>query len=515
MPIAFRATSAVGTNASGTSLWLSRPSYVVNDLFVAVFQTSIEETTITPPTGWTLVFRRDSLAGLLAVYYRVATASESTSWQWTFNATLKAAGAILSYSGVSTSNPIDVSASQTTSNSTTVTAPSVTTTANGSLVVAAFGTRRDTTVSTPSGTTSRQQYENNATIGCSFRLVDFEKALAGSTGNKVATLGASNENEGGQIALRSANTAPNAPTLVSPVNSVTIDRTVTNRFDWTFSDPDPGDSQSEFQLRIRLQGNTLWDVDVTSETPTTHHDLAGGTLAAGDYEWQVRTRDAQGVQGPFSALDMFTAATPPAGPTITAPGVDETISVEDYTVTWSTPAQSDYQLRRVGDLAGTPDTGTVYFDTGTVVSSSARSRSVNFPDNGQTEHVQLRVRRDGLWSPWSTVRVAVSYTVPETPTLAVSVFQAPVYGRQVDAGLRVTPTFPTPGADVPAVESYDVSRRRTVLGVPVAGSEIRVAAQHIPSSTFKDWTVVSRVVYSYRIRARGDNGTSVYSSWTL
>ena len=298
-----------------------------------------------------------------------------------------------------------------------------------------------------------------------------------------------------------ANQPPNAPVLNSPI-STTINRQVTNRFDWTFSDDDDGDTQSEFTLQIREQGEATLDVDVTEETPTTHYDLPGGTLAAGDYEWRVRTRDALGEQGPYSSWEPFTAEDPPAGPTITAPGNDETISTENYTVEWSAAEQDDYQLRRVADDAGSPDTGTVYFDTGTVASSSTRSLSVEFPDNDRWEHIQLRVRRSGLWSPWASVRVEVSYTPPATPT-AVVVADTP------EGAIGVSADHPTPGTGEPDVVSMDVRRRN----VGDSGSGIRIAAGVAPSGTHVDWTVASGKPYEFAVRAYGDNGTSVTSAW--
>jgi len=303
------------------------------------------------------------------------------------------------------------------------------------------------------------------------------------------------------MTLTVPNVPPDAPNLLSPVGT-TINRTVTNRFDWDFSDPDTGDTQSEFQLQIRLQGETATAVDVTSETITTHYDLPGGTLAAGDYEWRVRTRDALGEQGPYSSWEPFTADDPPAGPTVTSPVNEGTIGTEQFEVTWSASEQDAYQLRRLADAAGSPDTTTVYFDTGQVNSSGARSRLVDFPVNDRTEHVQVRVLRNTLWSPYSTVRVSVSYTPPETPT-AVLTADTP------SGAITVSATHPTPGTDVPDVESFRVFRR------PAGDTSdgIRIAVNRPPSGTHVDRTVASGRDYQYRVQAIGDNGTSAFSAW--
>jgi hypothetical protein len=223
----------------------------------------------------------------------------------------------------------------------------------------------------------------------------------------------------GLIVITELNQAPNAPTGLSP-DGVTIDRTVTQRFSWTFSDPDPDDSESKHDLRYRASGTATWTV-VSGTTPNQFHDFPGGTFAAGDYEWQVRTYDAQGAVGPYSASAFFTAADPPAGPTITDPVNGGTIASETYPVQWSTPEQASYQARRVeDDGAGNPDPTTVYAATGEVPSATARAHTLTFETNNRDEHVQVRIKANGLWSTWSSVRVTVSYTPPAAPTVNVT-----------------------------------------------------------------------------------------------
>lgn len=306
------------------------------------------------------------------------------------------------------------------------------------------------------------------------------------------------------------NEPPNAPALDHPTSGATVDRTSTTRLRWTFDDPDDGDTQSQYQLQVREQGETATVVDVTVETPNEYHDLPGGTLVEGGFEWRVRTWDAAGEQGPWSGWEPFVAATPPPGPTITDPSDGQTIPSESYVVAWSTSEQGAYELRRVADDAGSPDTEDVLWDSGTVQSSGARSRTVEFPANGQWEHVQLRIRRDGLWSPWASKRVEVSYTPPAVPTVTVTVHQVMVDGLLRDAGLAVSADHPTPAGDQPDVVSMDVHRRR----VGESGDGIRVATDLDPSGQHIDFAVASGVAYEYRVRAIGDNDTRTWSAWT-
>lgn len=299
------------------------------------------------------------------------------------------------------------------------------------------------------------------------------------------------------------NEAPNAPTLESPSAGQSIDRTAGRVFSWTFNDDDDGDSQSQYQIQIRhLGGATV--VDVTDETPTPSHTLEGNTLPAeGDYEWRVRTWDSAGADGPWSSWRQLTAVEPPAAPTITAPLAGATISAENFTVTWSAVEQDAYQLRRVADDGGgSPDTGTVYFDSGVVATTGSRSRVVSFETNGRVEHVQVRVRSKGLWSLWASVDVDVDYTPPPDPTAIVAADVPP-------GAVTISAVFDEPVDPEPAVIFFDVWRRVTSEG----GDGVRIASDLAPAASFKDWHVASGWDYEYRVRLWGNNGVSSWSAW--
>jgi hypothetical protein len=293
------------------------------------------------------------------------------------------------------------------------------------------------------------------------------------------------------------NQAPNAPTNLTPAGGTVIDRTITQRFDWDFSDPDAGDTQSKYDLRYRVVGAGTWTDILNQSTTNTFHDFAGGTFAAGDYEWQVRTYDAQGTVGPYSSSALFTAASPPTAPTITDPINNQVIGANSYTMLWSASNQASYQVRTVADNAGAPNTGTVYTDTGEVVSSTDRARSVAFAVNSRFEHVQVRVKYQGLWSTWASVRVEVSYTPPPTPTFQL------IAGTST---LDVDITNPAPGAGEPTVTSNDVY-------VNDGGGEERKVTGVAQSGTWTYRTPVSGRNYSafVRVVAHGDNGTSTSS----
>jgi hypothetical protein len=300
----------------------------------------------------------------------------------------------------------------------------------------------------------------------------------------------------GQIVITALNANPNAPGALSPAGGAIIDRTIAQRFSWTFSDPDAGDTQSKYDLQYRLVGAGSWTT-VTATTPNAFSDFAASALTAGDYEWQARNYDAQGLVSPWSSSAFFTAATPPGAPTITAPLSGGTVGNDPSLVSWSAPTQASYQLRKLADLAGSPDTGTIYYDSGEVVDAAARSQSLPFPVNNRWEHVQVRIKAGGLWSPWSSVRVDVSYTPPGTPTLVVTPSDA---AASIDVAIA--------NVDPPAVTN-DLYRR-----VAGDGTGIRIATGLALNSHYQDRTVASGVDYEYSARAVAANGTSATGDWT-
>lgn len=295
--------------------------------------------------------------------------------------------------------------------------------------------------------------------------------------------------------------APNAPTLNSPANNTTLDRTIVQRFAWMFSDPEAGDSQSKYDIRFSADNGATWTT-YTNSSPNNYHDLQAGALAAGAWQWQVRTYDSQGNVGPWSASNFFTAATPPNAPTITSPTSGGTVSGDPFTVTWSTPNQTSYQLQRVADNGGSIDTSTVYFDSNETASTSARSLSVAFPVNARYEWLRLRVKNAGLWSTWTQIRVLVSYTPPPAATGRTATVD------NVQGIIDVAWTSPAPTGSQPPVTSVSVWRSRDG-GI----TSERVATGQGATGFWRFWTPASGVSYFFAIQTLADNGTSTTSSW--
>jgi len=187
--IAFRSADSDGV-ASG-NLTINKPTGTVqDDVMIGTIGVRPETVTITPPSGWTLVRRIDNAnanANSLAVYYKVAGASEPASYTWTISTNTGAAGGIQTFSGVDTTNPIDVENGQTTASGLLHATPSVVTTVDNAMLVTSHTFSSATTWTPPTGMTEGfdvlgglQATEGNYVL----------QATAGATGEKTATAAA-------------------------------------------------------------------------------------------------------------------------------------------------------------------------------------------------------------------------------------------------------------------------------------------------------------------------------------
>lgn len=296
------------------------------------------------------------------------------------------------------------------------------------------------------------------------------------------------------------NQAPTAPTGLTPAAG-SVDRTVVQRFAWTVNDPDAGDSQSQadVQWRTNNSGSTGAWQPVTVTGPNPWWDAPAGTFPAGGIEWQVRSYDAQGLVGPWSASAFATAGTSPPAPTITSPVSGATIPTSSVTVTFSEPGLDGFDWRVLADKAGVADPTVVVNAGNTVTGPTGRAFTVTGLPNGVTVHFQVRVSYQGLKSTWADQANPVSYTAPPKPTVVLA-------GNDTTGALLVTATNPTPTGTQPAVTVNEVwvddgagfTRRKTDLAPNGAW------AYRLPLSG-RDYTNAVRVV---AVAANGTTTTS-------
>ena len=216
--IALRAASSAQVS-NGSSLTLSRPAGVVaDDVLLAVIDVRGLPSITTPP-GWSLV-RTDSNGTALrqALYVRTAQAGEPTSYTLGFGNKYSVSGAVLAYTGVSTSQPIDGATGLANASSNSISSTALTTTVSDTAVVGFFGTATNTTVSPPSG--MREQAEIAAGRDkVTSEAADLLQPGAGSTGARIATSTAAAVNIGQLVALRPADAPSDAELPTAPTSA--------------------------------------------------------------------------------------------------------------------------------------------------------------------------------------------------------------------------------------------------------------------------------------------------------
>lgn len=205
----FVSVSNGALSSDGTSLGVFRPTGVTaGDLLIAHVSTD-NANTFSAPSGWTLLaaLQTGGVGDVSAGYfYKVAGGSEPSSYTFTWGSAELATASVAAYRGVDTTNPIVVS-SFVTGDSSTPTAPSVTTTTGNAGVLRSF-TADDRSLPSPtsnvypSGTTGRYAFQSPSGTGVTTGGADSVQVAAGATGTASFTLSGGQRWIAATIALR-------------------------------------------------------------------------------------------------------------------------------------------------------------------------------------------------------------------------------------------------------------------------------------------------------------------------
>jgi hypothetical protein len=288
------------------------------------------------------------------------------------------------------------------------------------------------------------------------------------------------------------NQPPNAPILDTKSNFDATDNAV---FSWTYNDPDPSDNQSAYQLEIIDvgTGSTVYDTGKVAST-TSSHTLPAGTLVNNkQYQWRVKTWDNSDTEGAWSDYATFYTSAKPSV-TITNLTEGQTIITSSLTVQWSmsdpeSEGQSAYQIK-LTDMSDT-----VLYDTGKVIDSVSRSRTLGYELENHTDYkVKISVwdGRD-VKSEEQVISIHVSFTPPAEPNVTTT-------SNSQNASITINIEHPTPVDPQPTVIYSDVFRRKQG-----ESNWMRIATG--VQNSFTDYTPASGIVYEYKVRAWGDNET--------
>lgn len=151
-----------------------------------------------------------------------------------------------------------------------------------------------------------------------------------------------------------------------------------------------GSAQTKADLQRSTDGKT-WSALATVTGSATTYTAPANTFASGTNFWRVRTYNADGIAGEWSAQAEFICIGAPDAPVVT-------IAADSPrpTVAWQVDGQLAYQV----ELAGQP-VSSVYYGT-----EKTWTCPTYLPDGAYT--VRVRVQNEyGLWSPWGEAALQV------------------------------------------------------------------------------------------------------------
>lgn len=170
----------------------------------------------------------------------------------------------------------------------------------------------------------------------------------------------------------------NFSTPVSPPDNAILNPAASNLFDWSVTDPDGDTSISAYALYVRNSATPTtpagaWRIASQAFTTATQHSFGAGAFApSAAYDWQVKSRDPQGLYGNLSVVRSFTTEGFTTPPLPISPAYDVGVAVdEDVILTWqfrdptagATQGNADIQYRVVGEPTWITLTGSAVTDT--------------------------------------------------------------------------------------------------------------------------------------------------------
>jgi|GEM_PF-3962768 len=195
-------------STTGSSITISKPACTAfNDLMVAHLALDASgAVTVTPPAGWTQIRALNNTNYIYSVtFYKAADVSEPASYTFfgSGGTVWSLSGAILTYRGIDTGNPIDAENGQNTPSGTSHSTPSIITTVPNTIVAAFFAVDYNGSGpwTPPAGMTER--YDINGTYE-DIEGADAPQPAAGATGIKTATCASPDKGTAQIIALRPA-----------------------------------------------------------------------------------------------------------------------------------------------------------------------------------------------------------------------------------------------------------------------------------------------------------------------
>jgi hypothetical protein len=304
-------------------------------------------------------------------------------------------------------------------------------------------------------------------------------------GNRAADLSLSTVH----VDETSLNQAPNAPAL-NPVSTFSASSAKT--FTWVYSDNNPRDAQTAYQLQIRDQssGTVVYDSGKVTTTASSKV-LAASTLSNNEiYEWRVRTYDANDVVSAYSAYQQF-STTNTGIAEITVPAVDNAPGLASPTleINWTFTASGSVTQARYRVSVLRTDTGAQLFDSQYIYGPDVRAFTITGLVTDVEQQIELRIEdSNGELSNTAVRLVTPVFSGPNGPSIMA---QASADG----SGIEVAVINPTATGDLPPAERNDIYRSEADANEFIKVGEI------FPSGIFTDYGVASDTLYDYKVKA--------------
>lgn len=270
----FVAATTIAIANSATSVNQTPPTGVAEkDIMIAHVIARGDSQTITTPSGWTIVSSTPTTDGsytpdvIHALFWREAAADETSAYTFNVGSSNTLGVVIAVFRDCDLTTPINANDDQVNASSTTITAPTITTTVNNALLVF-FNGSATTQATSPNGglTECWEQSGGTNTVNSYGATETF--ATAGATGTRTATYASARASTGLLLALAptAGGTAITYASNASWVRWIRFERDLLERYKTVTLAMNPTGGTSTWYLRTSTNGSTwaYWSGPVTS-----------------------------------------------------------------------------------------------------------------------------------------------------------------------------------------------------------------------------------------------------------
>lgn len=300
-----------------------------------------------------------------------------------------------------------------------------------------------------------------------------EYNVRGGEGYQYASFHSS-ESQNPPILIYDYGTKPAQPKIISPIWGTIINKKTTStiRFDWEST----GQTNYIFEYS---QDNENW----ISKTGTTakYYNLPTTELENGNLYVRVKIK-ADNIWSDYSQTWFLQIGEKPNTPIISLTGA----TTSTPRINWNTNSlQYMYQVQVLQGETIIEKSGEL---KGNATSYNLKTRL----ESGKTYTFKVRIAdKYEIWSDWATNTTLISFVKPPKPVITL-------YSQSNRGSILVNIENPQPGTGEETTVYNEVFRKEE------DGEWIRIASD--VNKRFIDYTVKSKTIYLYKVRAIGQNG---------